>query len=340
MPDPVFQSSNLPTFQPSTLFDEAFLRRLERLAILSRRVIAGQLQGERRSPKRGQSVEFADYRPYAPGDDFRRIDWNAYARLERFFIKLFVEEEDLTVHLLVDTSRSMDWGQPNKLWYSVRAAGALGYVALAGLDRVTVTAIGDTVGQTFLPHRGRHQAVALFDFLTGLSANGATDLRQVLTRYAAYARQPGPLLLLSDLLDVASDPPSRSPKGTYEPAFQPSSLPASPGWAEGLRALASRGFDVTTLHILAPDEVNPETSDWLSGGPSGDFKLRDVETGAEVEITADYDLLERYRNGLAAWREELRRFCGARGMHYVPVETSLPFDELLFAWLRQRGVLR
>ena len=325
MSDPTIQPSKLPT---DRLFDEAFLRKLERLAIMSRRAMAGQLQGERRSPKRGQSVEFADYRPYTPGDDFRRIDWNAYARLERFFIKLFVEEEDLTVHLLVDTSRSMDWGQPNKLWYSVRAAGALGYVALAGLDRVTVTAIGDTVGQTFLPHRGRHQAVALFGFLTGLSADGATDLRRALTRYAAHALQPGPLLLLSDLLDATSDPSSHS------------HLPASPGWAEGLRALAARGFEVTVLHILAPDEANPEISDWLSGGPGDDFKLRDVETDAEVEITADYDLLERYRDGLAAWQEDLRRFCGARGMHYVPVETSLPFEELLFAWLRQRGVLR
>ena len=112
------------------LFDEAFLRRLERLAVLSRRAMAGQMQGERRSPKRGQSVEFADFRPYAPGDDFRRIDWNAYARLERFFLKLFVEEQDLTVHLLVDTSPSMDWGEPNKLRFALRAAGALGYVAL------------------------------------------------------------------------------------------------------------------------------------------------------------------------------------------------------------------
>jgi uncharacterized protein (DUF58 family) len=293
--------------------------------------MAGQLQGERRSPKRGQSVEFADYRPYTPGDDFRRIDWNAYARLERFFIKLFVEEEDLTVHLLVDTSRSMDWGQPNKLWYAIRAAGALGYVALAGLDRVTVTAIGDTVGQTFQPHRGRGQAVALFDFLTGLSANGATNLGQALTRYAALARQPGPLLLVSDLLDIGSDPPTPSSKGTYRPA--------SPGWAEGLRALTARGFEVSVLHILAPDEVNPGTSEWLDDGATGDFKLLDIETGADVEITADYDLLERYRDGLSAWQEELRHFCGARGMHYVPVETSLPVEELLFAWLRQRGVL-
>jgi uncharacterized protein (DUF58 family) len=315
---PTFQSSNLPSFHPSDrLFDESFLRKLERLAILSRRAMAGQLQGERRSPKRGQSVEFADFRAYVPGDDFRRIDWNAYARLERFFIKLFVEEEDLTVHLLVDTSRSMDWGQPNKLWYAVRAAGALGYVALAGLDRVTVTAFGEGGNgdaHYFPPRRGKGQALALFSFLQTLGAGSRTDLAPRLRAYAAAATQPGPLLLFSDLLDD--------------------------GWADGLRALASRGFEVTVLHILAPDEVNPDTSTWLSEGAAADFKLLDVETGAEVEITADYDLLGRYRDGLAAWREELRRFCGARGMHYVPVETSLPFEELLFAWLRRLGVLK
>jgi uncharacterized protein (DUF58 family) len=317
------------------LFDETFLRKLERLAILSRRAMAGQLQGERRSPKRGQSVEFADYRPYAPGDDFRRIDWNAYARLERFFIKLFIEEEDLTVHLLLDTSRSMDWGQPNKLWYAVRAAGALGYVALVGLDRVTVTTLGGSENgyvNYFPPRRGKGQALALFTFLGGLTAHepaapesdrspdhsdpddSGLVLAPRLRAYAAAATQPGPLLLISDLLDD--------------------------GWADGLRALTSRGFEVTVLHILAPDEVNPEASEWLSAGPTRDFKLLDSETGGEVEITADYDLLERYRDGLAAWQAELRRFCGARGIHYVSIETSLPFEELLFALLRQRGVLK
>jgi uncharacterized protein (DUF58 family) len=318
------QPSNHPTFQPSNLptihlFDEPFLRKLERLAILSRRAMAGQLQGERRSLKRGQSVEFADFRPYAPGDDFRRIDWNAYARLERFFLKLFVEEEDLTVHLLVDTSRSMDWGEPNKLWYAARAAGALGYVALAGLDRVTVTAFGggNTPGGNpgyFAPRRGKGQATALFAFLQGLAAGGRTSLAPHLAAYAAAATQPGPLLLFSDLLDD--------------------------GWSEGLRTLASRGFEVTVLHILAPEEVDPGRAGWLGDGQSGDFKLRDVETGVELEITADYELLQRYRQNLAAWQEELRRFCNARAMHYVPVDTSIPLEELLFAWLRQRGVLR
>ncbi|HSJ53411.1 MAG TPA: DUF58 domain-containing protein [Anaerolineae bacterium] len=324
MPDPAVQPSSLPVFR---LFDEPFLRRLERLAVLSRQAMAGQTQGERRSPKRGQSVEFADFRPYAPGDDFRRIDWNAYARLERFFLKLFVEEEDLTVHLLVDVSRSMDWGEPNKLWYALRAAGALGYVALAGLDRVTVTALsGDrrpngNAGY-FPAHRGKQQASALFQFLAGLNAGGSTDLGRSLSRYAAAANQPGPLILLSDLFDSAPQSP-HSAQG----AGQSSSLPAA-----GLTALASRGFEVTLLHILAPDEANPDLA--------GDLKLRDLETGAEVEITADDDLLRRYREGLAAWQQDLRRFCGARGMHYVPVETTVPIEELLFAWLRRQGVLK
>jgi hypothetical protein len=155
--------------------------------------------------------------------------------------------------------------------------------------------------------------------LQSLVATGHVDLGARLQAYAAKSLRPGPLLLFSDLFDT-------TPQPSNLPTFQ------SPGWTDGLRALAWRGFEVTVLHILAPDEVNPDLS--------GDLKLLDVESGAEVEITADYDLLQRYRDGLAAWQEELRRFCGARGMHYVPVETSVPFEELLFAWLRQRGVLK
>ena len=315
--------------------------------------MAGQLQGERRSPKRGQSVEFADFRPYVIGDDLRRIDWNAYARLERFFIKLFVNEEDLTVHLLIDASRSMDWGDPNKLRYAARTAGALGYIALAGLDRVTATAFGGagdrsklgnnsgaghgSQAHTFAPRRGKQQALALFAFLQALARTpfaripaverapvgqrtsrspdpathpASTALGPRLRAYAAKTTQPGPLLLFSDLMDD--------------------------GWADGLRALATRGFEVTVLHILSPDEVDPT----LEGTLEGDLKLLDVESGAEVEITADYDLVQRYKDGLDEWRQELRQFCSARGMHYVPVETSLPFETLLFAVLRQRGVIR
>lgn len=309
----------IPSFEKTTaekpaqgeqrLFDEAFMRKLERLAILSRRAMAGQLQGERRSPKRGQSVEFADFRPYTMGDDIRRIDWNAYARLERFFIKLFLEEEDLTVHLLLDTSKSMQWGEPDKLRYAVRSAGALGYIALVGLDRITVTALGgenNRVEAYLSPRRGKAQALSLFNFLMNVPAGGQTRLGPRLRNYSASVFQPGPLILFSDLLDET--------------------------WEDGLRALAGRGFDITVMHILSPDEVNPDLS--------GDLKLLDLETGAEIEITADYDLLQRYRAGLDIWQQEVANFCAARGMNYVPLVSSISIEEVLFTLLRRQGVLR
>jgi uncharacterized protein (DUF58 family) len=298
-------------------FNEEFLLRLERIALVARRATAGQTQGERRSPKRGQSVEFADFRPYVAGDDFRRIDWNAYARLERFFIKLFVEEEDLTVHFLIDTSRSMRFGEPQKLQYALRAVGALGYIGLSGLDRITVTAVGNGKaninGSYFPPQRGKQQALTFFSFLQGLEANSAIDIssnrpntERALQAYAASAARPGPLVLFSDLMDD--------------------------GWQEGLRALAGRGFEVTVVHTLSSEEAHPALE--------GDFKLLDAEDEAGVEITADYELLARYQKGLTDWQEELRRFCAARQINYVPVLSTLPLDDLLFTWLRLKGVLR
>jgi uncharacterized protein (DUF58 family) len=293
------------------LFTEEFLRRLERLSLAARKPVPGQTQGERRSPRRGQSVEFADFRPYTAGDDIRRIDWNAYARLEKFFNKLFVEEEDLTVHFIVDASRSMRWGDPQKLDYAIRAAGALGYVALCGLDRITALAVGAGRDGVFAPHRGKRQALAYFEYLQALASPPANpalaaDPAKSLRAYAAAVKQPGPLLILSDLMDD--------------------------GWMDGLRDLSTRGFEISLVHVLAPDEAEPALE--------GDLKLLDVEGGPAVEITADYDLLVRYRQNLAAWQAGLKEFCQRRGMHYVPLVTTLPLDRLLFAWMRQRGLLR
>ncbi|MCZ7571749.1 MAG: DUF58 domain-containing protein [Ardenticatenaceae bacterium] len=286
------------------LFDEAFLRALDRLVLVSKRVRAGQLQGERRSPKRGQSVEFADYRQYAIGDDFRQIDWNVYARLERFFLKLFIEEEDLTVHLLVDSSASMDWGEPNKLDHARRLAGALGYIALAGLDRVTVSSFGAAAAR-FPAHRGKQAAYQMFAFLQDVQAEGGTNLAGNLRRYAQAARNPGPLLLISDLFD--------------------------PGWQEGLRALLARRFDVTVLHLLAPQEVAPDLA--------GDLRLRDAEGGVALEVTVDTALLQRYADNLEAWQAELRHWCSARAISYVRTDTSLAPEELVQTLLRRQGVV-
>lgn len=297
----------------AALFEEAFLRKLERLALLSRRAAAGQLQGERRSARRGQSVEFADYRQYVLGDDFRRIDWNAYARLERFFIKLFVEERELTLHLLIDTSPSMDWGEPNKLDYARRAAGALGYVALLGLDRVSLSPVGNHNNKNHLAQsvRGKKHAPLLFQHLLDLqpAPQNSAPTRSVayqLGAYAANATAPGPLALFSDLMDD--------------------------DWRVGVNALASRGFEITLVHLLSSDEIEPQFT--------GDFKLIDRENGYPVEISADYQTLLRYKQGLQAWQDEWRRYCLARKIIYLPISSALPLDDLLFDWLRRSGVLR
>ncbi|MDQ4077589.1 MAG: DUF58 domain-containing protein [Chloroflexota bacterium] len=291
--------------QRTKLFDERFLRQIDRLVLVSKRKRAGQMQGERRSPKRGQSVEFADYRQYTRGDDFRLIDWNVYARLETLFLKLFVEEEDLTVHLLVDTSRSMDWGMPNKLWMAKQLAGALGYISLAGLDRVTASTFGGEV-TLFPPRRGKHQAHALFDYLLDLEASGSATLATTLKRYAQGARNIGPLLLISDLFD--------------------------PTWPEGLRALLARRFDVTVLHLLAPEEITPTLA--------GDLRLKDVEQGAELELTVDVAMLQRYEANLRTWQDELRQWCGARGISYAMIDSSIPVEEITLNLLRRQSVLR
>lgn len=293
------------------LLDSSFLRKLDNLSILTRRAMAGDIQGERRSPRRGSSVEFADFRPYTAGDDIRQIDWNLYARAERFYLKLFVAEEELSVHLLIDTSASMNWGTPNKLRYAAQLAGAFGYIALSNLDRVTVSAFGAGAGgaqhAASLPSvRGKRGAVPLFSFLQRLQPGKGGDLAKTCRTYMQTARTPGPLLLCSDLLD--------------------------PGWKDALGALSSRPFEITVMHTLAPQEIAPELD--------GDFKLVDVEGGEPVEISADIGLIQRYRESLEAWRAEIESYCSGRGITYLRVDTSVPLDEFVLSQLRRRSVLR
>ncbi len=296
-----------PVTTSAPLLESSFLRQLDRLALLTRRPMAGDIQGERRSPRRGASVEFADFRPYTRGDDIRQIDWNLYARAERFYLKLFVAEEELQVHLLVDTSASMDWGTPNKLHYARQLAAAYGYIALANLDRVSVTAFGTGPADAQLPGvRGKRGAVPLFTFLQRLQAGAGGDLARACHRYIQTARATGPLLLCSDLLDA--------------------------GWRDALGALSSRPFEITVMHILAPQELEPELD--------GDFKLIDVEGGSPVEISADLELIRRYKQQLASWRAEVESYCSGRGITYLPVDTSVPVEEFVLGRLRRRGVLR
>lgn len=291
------------------LFDPDTLRKLERLSLAVAQARAGALKGERRSTRRGTSIEFADYRDYARGDDLRRVDWNVYARLERPFVKILEEQEDLAVHVLVDESRSMAFGAgaDNKFDYARRLAAALGYIALAAGDRLTAAAVqGASVAGQYGPARGRGHALRLLRFLEARASGGQTDLDGALDHYARTAGRPGLLLLISDLF---------SPQGCQA----------------GLKAARGRGFEVAVLHVLAPDEIDPPVA--------GDLRLVDVETGAAQEVSLNAGLLDLYRRRLQAWQDELGAFCLRYAISYVPVTTALAWDQLVLHQLRRRGLI-
>src|SRR5213594_2960483 len=213
-------------------FSPEFLAQLERLSLLSRRAFRGSVRGERRSPRRGHSVEFADYRAYGVGDDLRYVDWNIYGRLDRLHVKLFVDEEDLCLHLLVDASASMGFGAPSKLYYAVRLAAALGFVGLVNFERVGLGVLRERVAEGWPPTRGRAQVLPLMEFLARVEPGGVTGIDDGLANYAQRAREPGLVVLVSDLLDPA-------------------------GYERGIRALLERRFDVHVVHLVDPEEMNP-----------------------------------------------------------------------------------
>jgi uncharacterized protein (DUF58 family) len=295
------------------LFNESTLRKLEQLTLIADQVRVGVMKGDRRSKKRGASVEFADYRNYVQGDDLRRLDWNVYARLERPFIKLLEEEEDLAVHLLVDTSASMNWpdgaesADDNKLRYALRLAGALGHIALSTGDLLAVTLLNSRNDQSWGPYRGQQNTLRLLQFLATATAAGITDLNLSLRNYALRGRRPGLLFLLSDLL-------------------------APGGYKEGLNALQARGYEAGLIHLLSADEVDPPLG--------GDLKLVDVETGQDAEITLDPSTLGLYRQRLQAWQAEIAAYCSQRGVHYIPVTTTMPWEKLVMQTLRVKGVVK
>jgi uncharacterized protein (DUF58 family) len=292
------------------LFDEQTLRQLEQLTLVADRVRAGMRKGDRRSRKRGSSVEFADYRDYTQGDDLRRLDWNVYARLERPFIKLLEEEEDLAVHLLLDCSRSMDWPaghEPlNKFDYARRLVAALAVIGLATGDQVSIAALGAGQEQNWGPYRSRSNTVRLLQVLRALLAQGVTDLNHALRQYGMRALRPGLLIVISDL---------------FSPA----------GFKDGVGALLARGYEVGLIHVLSPDEVRPSLS--------GDVRLVDVETGGEAEVTLDGVTIDRYQERLQAWQADTAAYCNGRGIHYIPVTTDLAWQKLVMQTMRAQGVL-
>jgi uncharacterized protein (DUF58 family) len=294
------------------LFDETSLRKLQQLTLVTSRVRAGALRGERRSLKRGAGLEFADFRDYVPGDDLRRLDWNVYARLDRPYIKLREEEEDLAVHILVDASKSMDWGEDaqHKFNFTLHLAAGLGSIGLDTGDRVTVSTLktSEALRETSeVSLRGQQYVMHLLRFLEAQQATGVTDLEAAVRRYLVRPRRPGLVILISDLL---------SPTG-YQAA---------------LKLLQQRGHEVAIVHVMSPDEVDPPLA--------GDLKLIDVETGMAQEVSLDSGLRAAYRERVQAWRTEAQAFCRARGVRYLTVQTDRAWDEVVVYDMRKAGMVK
>ena len=313
-----------------TLLTPQLLRQLEQFQLLAARRAKSSARGERRSRARGQSVEFADYRNYVPGDDFRYLDWNLYGRLERLFLKLYEEERELPVRIFLDASESMTFGEPRKFDFARQIAAAVGYVALCGFDRVSVipfpdrtsgttpdSTVGSVVPETPITGpeaaargalravRGRKCALQFFQNISALTAGGRADLNAALRRGAMEARQSGVAVVLSDFLDPA-------------------------GYEAGLSALVGRGFHVNLVQILAPEELNPATY--------GDLRLVDSETGGVQEVTFGRFRLKAYQQMVQNFLQRMREFCSGRGINFFTAGSDTDLQDLLLKQLRSAEV--
>jgi uncharacterized protein (DUF58 family) len=297
----------MPDTQTEPLISPEFLARLEQLELVSKKIFLGRMKGERRSKRKGQSVEFADYRNYVKGDDLRFLDWNLYARLDRLFIRLFMEEEDLHFYVLLDNSLSMDFGSPSKLRYAKQIAAALGFVGLVNMDRVVVEAFNDRLTQSIPALRGRRSLWRLFDFLNKIEPAGPSDLKRALKSFSIKCSGKGIVVVLSDFMD----------KGGYEDA---------------LRYLLARQLDIYVIQVLSQEEIEPDVV--------GDLRLVDIEDEDVAEITVSAPLLKRYKQNLAAYRAAMHEFCTRRGITYLFTNNQVPFDRLVLSYLRQRGLVK
>jgi uncharacterized protein (DUF58 family) len=307
----------------TALFDRDFLRKLESLSFISRRIYRGEARGAHASVRRGTSLDFADFRTYQPGDDFRTIDWGIFGRLDRLFVRLYAEEEDLTVHILLDSSASMSYGTPPKIDYARKLAAALGYVGIGSLDRVGATtfgaglpgarsASGDSAasaarsasGVSLAPRRGRAQLFHLLEYMSALKPSGRTDIARSLEEYARRSRNPGLAIVITDLLDENLD-----------------------GYRRGLRALLFHDFEVVLVHVLDRDEIGP--------AEQGALRLTDMETGQMISLSVDRPLLAAYRQRVSGFFGAVETFCLKNRIEYLRTATIVPFEDVVLRYLRQ-----
>jgi uncharacterized protein (DUF58 family) len=297
-------STTTPEFP---LLQPQLLAQLERLELISRKIFRGRMKGERRSKRKGQSVEFADFRNYVPGDDLRFIDWNLYARMDRLFLKLFLEEEDLHVYVLIDASTSMDFGEPTKLTYAKQLAAALGYIGLTRADRVKIESLGTSHRNPGPVLRGKASVWRMIEHLNSITPGENIPLAQGIRNFCIRNQGKGILVLITDLMDKS-------------------------GYEQALRLLVAQQMDMYLLHVLSPEELNPDIK--------GDLRLVDAEDADIAEVTVSRPLLDRYKRTLAAFVDGAKEYCTRRGMNYLMTSTETPVDKLVGTYLRKRGLVR
>jgi len=288
------------------LFDDEFQRKLDYLAMVSRRVFSGAMRAERRTKKTGSGVEFADHRDYVAGDDFRYLDWNVYQRFGRLLVRLYEEEEDLSIYLVIDTSSSMGFSSRRKFRYAQRLAAALAYVGLANLDRITIVATTDRIEERMPTARGKARIFKVLQFLRGLEPSGTTDLGDAMKTFVAQHKRRGLVIVLSDL---------------YDPH----------GFERGINVLRYNKFEPFVLHIV--DETDARLK------MSGDVRIYDCETGEEREVTVTPKVLAQYKAAYDAYLAEIKKFCTEHQVPHVAADVKVPFDELVLRVLRRGGFL-
>ena len=295
------------TGKDDELLSPEFMTKLDQLEVLSRKIFAGRMKGERRSKRKGQSVEFADYRNYVVGDDLRFLDWNIYARLDKLFLKLFMEEEDLNVSVLFDVSKSMDWGDPHKGLYVKRVAAAIAYIGLVNYDRVSLYGYAGDVVHEMRGVRGRRLVSQVLKFLEDIPLEGVSNFANAARRFAIRHRGKGVVIILSDFMDKS-------------------------GFADGMRYVAGRDFDLYAIQVLSPQEIDPPLK--------GDLRLVDIEDEDTAEVTISKRLLDRYKANLQSFCMDLKNYCSRREITYLFTNTRVSFDVLVMSYLRQQGLLR
>jgi uncharacterized protein (DUF58 family) len=288
--------------KPENFFDAEFLKKLERLHLIAKRLSWAGAKGEHPSSRKGFSLEFSDYRTYQRGDDLRYVDWNIYRRLDRLLLKVFTAEEEMNVYLLVDTSASMAEGRPAKIDYAKKVAAALGYIGLKNLDRVGGASFSSILHAPLTLGRGRKQTLSLFKFLAKLSCTGETNMRAAIHSFTRLFPHPGLVIVVSDLFDPI-------------------------GWRSAIEELARKKYQLLVIHTVDDREINPTCS--------GDVALNDVESGRERRSFLDAQLIRRFQEELTKYFNEIEAVCAGRRIDYLRTTTQIPFDEFVLQALRQ-----